>query len=46
MNSQNMCDIIKLAKKNGDLGVDTKLSKWSLFVKYSSVLKYRSCFGL
>lgn len=46
LTSGNFCSIIKQANKNGDLGVFTSKSKFSLMWKYRSVLEYKSCFGM
>jgi len=45
LNGNNLCDIIKQANKNGDLGMETKYSTASLLIKYAGMLKYRDCFG-
>lgn len=42
----NFCQTLKLAKANGDISYDTKMSQLSLMWKYSKMLKYRGCFGL
>ena len=41
----NLCSAVDAAKKNGDLGFETSMSKTSLLWKYKSMLKYRECFG-
>ncbi len=41
----NLCDIIKEANKNGDLGFYSEHSEVSLFIKYAGMLKHRECFG-
>ncbi len=45
LNGNNICDVIKLANKNGDLGFQSEYSTAILFLKYAGMLKYRSCFG-
>jgi hypothetical protein len=45
LTSENLCDIINKANKNGDLGFHSEYSKATLLWKYKSMLKYRDCFG-
>ncbi len=45
LTGNNLCDIIKQANKNRDLGFETSYSKVSLLIKYAGLLKYRECFG-
>ncbi len=45
LTKDNLCEVIKKAKKNGDLGFYSEYSKPRLLIKYASMLKYRSCFG-
>jgi|TARA_Y100000310_G_scaffold167546_1_gene167343 hypothetical protein len=45
-NSGNICETIKKANKNGDLGFYSEHGKTSLLLKYSGMLKHRDCFGL
>ena len=45
LNENNLCEVIKNANKNKDLGFYSKYNKASLFIKYAGMLKYRSCFG-
>jgi hypothetical protein len=45
LNGNNLCDVIKEANKNGDLGFSSKYSTFVLLIKYAGMLKYRSCFG-
>jgi hypothetical protein len=45
LNGNNLCDIIKQANNNRDLGFESKYSTASLFLKYAGMLKYRDCFG-
>jgi len=42
--TSNLCDITKKANKNGDLGFESTSSYLSLAWKYSSLMKYKSCF--
>ena len=46
LNKNNLCDVIKTAKANGDFASETEKSKLSLGWKYKGVLEYRSCLGL
>jgi hypothetical protein len=41
----NLCDIIPKANKNGDLAVETTQSDAKLLLKFSGMMKYRTCFG-
>lgn len=45
-NGNNLCDVIKSANANGDLGSYSDLSDTKLMLKYSGLLKYRDCFGI
>lgn len=45
LNGSNLCDVIKQANKNGDLGFESKYSTFTLLIKYAGMLKYRDCFG-
>ncbi len=45
-NLPNFCNILKLAKANGDISYDTKMNQISLLWKYRRMMKYRNCFGL
>jgi len=45
INGNNLCDIVKTANKNGDLGFESSYSTASLLLKYSGMLKHRACFG-
>lgn len=45
LTNNNLCEIIPKANANGDLGTYSDLSDTKLFMKYSGVIKYRSCFG-
>jgi len=44
-NENNICEIIKKAKQNGDFGSETYKNRAGLLLKYASMLKYRECFG-
>jgi hypothetical protein len=46
LTNNNLCEIIPKANANGDLGTYSDLSDTKLFLKYSGVIKYRSCFGI
>jgi hypothetical protein len=46
LTTANFCSVIQEAKNNGDLGVETKISKTSLLWKYKSIMRYKSCLGL
>jgi len=46
LNENNFCEIIQIAKNNGDFFSETEMSTTSLLWKYKSVLKYKSCFGM
>jgi hypothetical protein len=43
--SSNLCDILRTANKNKDLGFESSLDYVSLAWKYSSLMKYKSCFS-
>jgi len=45
LNENNLCEIIKKANENRDLGFYSEYSKARLLLKYSGMLKYRKCFG-
>jgi hypothetical protein len=45
LNTANFCSAINIAKKNGDLGVYTKLSAPAMMWKFKGMLKYRECLG-
>ena len=42
---QNPCGAIQEAIRNGDLDIETYLSKGQLLWKYKGILKYRDCVG-
>jgi len=46
LNENNLCEIIKKAKQNGDMAYYSDKSKASIILKYGSMLKYKDCFGL
>ena len=41
----NLCHIIQIANGNGDLALESPYGNTKLLLKYSSLLKYRDCFG-
>ena len=41
----NLCEIIPKANANGDMAVGTTDGEAKLLLKYSGMVKYRSCFG-
>jgi len=45
LNGNNLCDIIKEANKNGDLGFESNYNTAILLLKYAGMLKHRACFG-
>ena len=45
LNNNNLCEIIKKANNNGDLGFESEYNKARLLIKYSGMLKHRDCFG-
>ena len=40
-----ICETIKLANENKDLGFNSEYGKTSLLIKYSSLIKHKECFG-
>ena len=44
-NGNNLCDVIKTANKNKDLGFYSDYNELNLFIKYAGMLKHRECFG-
>ncbi len=44
-NQDNLCEVIKRANQNKDLGFYSESSKATLLWKYKSMLKYRDCLG-
>jgi len=44
LNDKNLCNVIKKANQNGDLGTYTEYSNARLLIKYSGLMKYRECF--
>ena len=45
INKDNICERMKEAKNNGELGLYSDYSKARLLVKYVRMLKHRECFG-
>jgi len=45
LNNENLCEVIKRANQNGDLGFNSEDSKAKLLWKYKSMLPHRGCFG-
>ena len=43
MDEKSLCEVIREANTNGDLGIETKGNKALLLLKYSSLLKYKDC---
>ena len=46
LNNENFCEVIQRANKNKDLGFYSDNHKAVLLIKYSGMLKYRSCLGI
>jgi hypothetical protein len=46
INSDNLCDIIAEARKNGDIAQWSNIGDTQLMWNYKGMLKYRSCLGL
>jgi len=44
LNENNLCEVVKKANNNRDLGFYSENSKAKLFIKYAGMLKYRNCF--
>lgn len=42
----DFCNAISTAKKNNELGYESKISELAFMWKYKGMLKYKSCFGL
>lgn len=42
----NLCDVVQIAKKNGDYATELVKSKTSLLWKYKSIMGYKDCLGL
>ena len=40
MSNKEFCDVTKMADDNGDLGLETKMSKMSLLWKFKSLMGY------
>jgi len=45
LKNQDICEVIKTANRNGDLGFYSESNKASLLFKYSKMLKHGKCFG-
>lgn len=45
LTNKNFCSVIQTAKKNGDLGIESKLSTAKLLWKFKGMLNYRECLG-
>ncbi len=45
MTNKNFCSVISQARANGDLGMETGMSKTRLAWKFRSLLKYKDCLG-
>ena len=45
-NGDNICDIVKAANENRDLGFDSKLSESKLAWEYKGLIQHKECFGL
>ena len=45
LDGTNLCDVVKEAKKNGDLAFNSEYGTARLLVKYARMLKHRECFG-
>ncbi|MEK6918714.1 MAG: hypothetical protein AABW73_01615 [Nanoarchaeota archaeon] len=45
LTTANFCSAISLAKKNGDLGIESESSSISLAIKYKSLIKHKDCLG-
>ena len=44
-NQENLCEVIKKANENRDLGFHSDSNKASLLWKYKTMLSHRECFG-
>jgi len=42
----NLCEVIAIAKANGDFATETMISKTKLLWKYKSMMSYKECLGL
>lgn len=45
LTNKNFCSVIQTASKNGDLAIETELSKVKLLWKFKGIIKYRGCLG-
>jgi len=46
LTNQNFCSIIRQAKINGDLGMESRLPKVKLMWRFKNMLKYKDCLGV
>lgn len=46
LNENNLCEVFREAKQNGDIGFYSEKNKAALFLKYTGMLGYRDCFGI
>jgi len=46
LEEKEICSVVKEAKSNGDLGLETEYSKSKLMWKYRSMMEHRDCFGV
>jgi hypothetical protein len=44
--SENLCEVMRRAYQEGDIGVESQASKVSLLLKYAGMLKHRDCLGI
>src|SRR3989338_3497575 len=44
--NNNLCEVLKKANKNRDLGFYSEYNKAVLLIKYTGMLKYRECLGV
>ena len=45
IDNSNICEVIKRANQNGDLGFYSEHNKAVLLIKYSGMLKHKGCLG-
>ena len=46
LNDNSLCEVLELANKNNDVGIETKLSEVALMWKYKNMLEYKNCLGM
>jgi hypothetical protein len=46
LNGANLCEVTTSAKTNGEMWMESSLSTTKLLLKYSGMMKYKSCFGM